>query len=454
MLVASLLFFVAFGALTAVELAIDRDAFKGNQTALDELRGAKLGDEGRMTATSWPQWRGLRRDGVAHCPNLRTPWPDDGLPVLWTVKDAGAGYSSFAVAAGRVYTMLREGDQEVVVCWKADRGPSPEGAALWRRAYPCPKPPTDHGSGPRATPTYDDGRLYTVGVTGLFHCLNAETGEVLWKHDLQAEFRGQMPQWGYAFSPLVEGDLVYTIPGGPDGTSVAAFDKRSGKLRWKAMDDPPGYSSPVAFTVAGQRQIVCFTGKAVAGLSPEGKVLWRVPFETAYDVNAATPLAFTIKVDAEERGCVFVTSGYNRGCMLLSVARGKDGGWTAETQYESKRLRCHFSSPVRLGDLVFGFNEATLTCLDVRSGEVKWRKGGFLKGSLILIDDYLLVQGEDGRLALGKASAKAFAPIALAQPMEVERCWTLPALADGLLYVRGGTKDKTTILCLDLRKRS
>jgi outer membrane protein assembly factor BamB len=446
-LLASLLLFVAFAVLTGVQLAIERDAFKGNPQALDDLQHARI-DEGRPIAeTDWPQWRGRHRDGVAVYPDLLTEWPESGLPVVWRA-DGGAGYSSFAVVHGRLYSMMREGDQEIVFCRKADAD-----RELWRYPYDCPKPPADHGSGPRSTPTFDEGRLYTVGVTGRFLCLNADNGEVLWEHDLQKEFQGRMPQWGYAFSPLIDGDLVYTVPGGADGQAIAAFDKRSGKLRWKALDDLPGYSSPMAFTVDGQRQIVFFLGKAVVGVTPEGKELWRFPFETAWDVNAATPIVFTMKVGDQERGCVFITAGYNHGCALLSVTKEKEGGWTAAPQFESRRLACQFSSPVRYRDLIFGFNETRLTCLDLRTGRAKPIADGFFKGSLILVDDYLLVQGEDGHLALGKVDANRFNPISRARPFEVERCWTLPVLADGLLYVRGGTKDKTTILCLDLRKK-
>ncbi len=209
----------------------------------------------------WPQWRGPRRDGVSLETGLLLQWPRTGPTELWRAE-AGAGYSSFAVAAGRAYTILQDGDNEAVVCWKADTGKE-----SWRFRYPA-RYVNDWGSGPRSTPTVDGDYVYTVGATGLFHCLKADTGAKLWQHNLLEEFNAENLTWGVSFSPLIEGDLIYTNPGGPNGGSLAAFNKRSGKLVWKALDDAAGYSSPIAITAAGVRQIVFFTGKHLVGVAP------------------------------------------------------------------------------------------------------------------------------------------------------------------------------------------
>src|SRR5262249_3018145 len=152
------------------------------------------------------------------------------------------------------------------------------------------------GSGPRSTPTIDGDRVYAVGATGVFHCLNAATGERMWRHDLLEEFGATNLSWGVSFSPLIEGNLVLTNPGGPDGKSIVAFDKISGKVAWQAFDDSASYSSPIAVTAAGRRQVIFFTGSYVAGIDPaDGTVLWKYPWKNSTDVNAATPIAFSAR---------------------------------------------------------------------------------------------------------------------------------------------------------------
>src|SRR5262249_2955540 len=151
---------------------------------------------------------------------------------------------------------------ETVGCWDAATG-----QVLWKYPYAC-KYENDYGSGPRATPTVDGDFVYTVGAAGLFHCLKAATGEKIWRHDLLGEFQAENLRWGVSFSPLIDGDRIFTNPGGPNGNSLAAFDKRDGKLLWKALDDLAGYGSPVISTAAGVRQVVFFTGKHLVSVSP------------------------------------------------------------------------------------------------------------------------------------------------------------------------------------------
>jgi outer membrane protein assembly factor BamB len=325
---------------------------------------------------------------------------------------------------------------EAVVCRDVRSG-----AEVWRFHYP-----NDYserfGSGPRSTPAVDGDRIYAVGPTGIFHCLRADTGERLWRHDLLEEFHGRTMQYGVSFSPLVEGDLVYATPGGPDGNAVVAFDKVSGRVVWKALDDPMGYSSPIAVTAAGVRQLLVLTNEALVSLSPtDGKVYWRYPWKTANGFNIATPLAFG--------DYVLISSAYGKGCALLEIAAERDGSLCARRVYEHNRLRNYFASSIRWGNHLYGFDEKDLVCMDLHTGVEAWREKGirsFGKGSLLAAAGHLIVLGESGTLWLIEATPAGYREKASCR-VSTNKCWTVPVLADGKLYVR----DESHLVCLDVR---
>jgi outer membrane protein assembly factor BamB len=429
---------------------LDLERYHSNPSQLRKLTAAQFPavDPLPASASDWPQWRGLRRDGVSLETGLLTTWPTDGPRVVWR-KPLGRGFSSIAVAAGRLITMCeqavddkQDGNKpssyhEAVVCWDAETGQE-----HWSFRYP------NHfherfGSGPRSTPAVDGDCVYAVGPTGIFHCLKAATGEKVWRHDLMQEFQGRPMQYGVSFSPLVEGDLVYTMPGGPSGNAVAAFDKRSGALAWKALDDPIGYSSPIAITAAGVRQILVFTNAALVSLSPaDGKVLWRFPWVTADGFNIATPLGFG--------NYVFISSAYGKGCALVEITAQADGGLDAGLVYEHNRMRNHFASSVRHGDYIYGFDQTDLVCMKIRSGKIMWREKGarsFGKATLIIADGHLIIMGEDGRLVLAEATPEGYREKASFQITQF-KCWTVPAISAGKLYFR----NEAEAACLDLRR--
>jgi outer membrane protein assembly factor BamB len=437
-LFASLACFLIFLALAG--LVYFRDPAYSDAARLQELLHAKLADNPTDT-TDWPQWLGPNRNGVSAETDLLAKWPDDLLTSCkaWE-QPVGTGFSSLAVAAGRAYTLMQDGDDEAVICWDAETG-----RELWRFRYPA-KYVNGQGSGPRSTPAVDGDLVYTVGATGRMYCLKTHPGsaggEVVWSRDLLTEFYAKNLSWGVSFSPLVEGKLVYVNPGGPNGQSVAALDKYTGKTVWHALDDPAGYSSPVTATLAGKRQVIFFTAHELAGLSAtDGTVYWRYPWKTDYDVNAATPLV--------AGDYVFVTSGYGHGCGLLKI-EADSGGMAAHPVYldgrRNARLRSQFSSPVRYKGHLYGFNETELTCLDFRTGEVCWRQKGYDKGSLLVAGGRLIILGEFGRLALVETNPAGFHEISAVQFTE-QKCWTVPALAAGRLYLR----EPGRVVCLDLR---
>jgi outer membrane protein assembly factor BamB len=329
-------------------------------------------------------------------------------------------------------TQLRTG--EGVICLDAEKG-----SERWQFIYPG-QYEERMGSGPRSTPVVDEGHVYAVGPTGVFHCLRADTGERIWRHDLLKEFHAKQPRYGVSFSPLVDGELVYALPGGPNDGCVAAFEKCSGRLVWHALGDEPGYSSPVCATLAEVRQLLVLTNEALVSLSPaDGRIYWRYPWPIKDGFNIATPLTFG--------NYVFISSAYGKGCALLEVTSNADGSLRVQEVYEHNRMRNYFASSVRYGEHVYGFDNSDLACMELRTGTVVWRERGFRKGSLLIADGRLIVLAEHGRLALAEAAPEGYRERAAFQ-ISKNKCWTVPVLAGGRLYVR----DENHLYCLDLRK--
>jgi outer membrane protein assembly factor BamB len=314
-----------------------------------------------------------------------------------------------------------------------------------------------YGSGPRATPTVHEGRVYALGTTGTFVCLGTKdpagaATELLWQHDLTTEFAADVPQWGFASSPLIEGDLVVVQAGGRNG-SVVAFNRVTGALAWTAGSEPNGYSSPVAATLGGERMIVAVTGKSVVGIRPsDGRVLWSLPWETQFSGNIATPLVIG--------DYVFVSSSYSKGCMLVRVAGSGDAVRAERVYFRSNRvMRNHHSTCVYRDGYLYGFDDVTtggrceLRCVDLRKGEAveDWigrtpDNRDVVKGSLILADKYLLGLTQTGTLFLADADPKEF--LLRGQVPGVltgSDTWALPVLVDGRIYLRDATK----VVCLD-----
>jgi outer membrane protein assembly factor BamB len=357
----------------------------------------------------------------------------------------GRGFSSVAIANGRLFTMEEEAPpngpgasaprrHEAVICHDAH-----DGREVWRFHYPN-EYDERFGAGPRSTPTVDDQHVYAVGPTGIFHCLRADTGGMVWRHDLRQEFHGRKMRYGVSFSPLVDGELVYATPGGPDSNAVVAFDKQSGRVVWKALNDEMGYSSPIMATMAGVRQLLVLTNEALVSLSPtDGTVSWRYLWQTQNGFNIATPLAFG--------NYVFISSAYGKGCALLEVRAEADGSQRPYRVYEHNRMRNYFASSVLWGDYLYGFDEMDLVCMNVRTGRLAWREKGirsFRKGSLLLVGGYLIIFGEGGTLSLAEATPAGYHEAASYRVSE-NKSWTVPAWAQGRLYIR----DESQLVCLD-----
>jgi outer membrane protein assembly factor BamB len=434
--IALVLLVIFVGQIFLQQYLLQAGAFEDPEQ-IKKLKDVKLVDAGKPT-NDWPQWRGPNRDGVSTETGLITSWPDSGPRVLWEVP-LGQGFSAPVVAQGRLYTFFQEDDQECVVCWDAEKG-----TEEWRFRYAAHYK-NQFGNGPRSTPTIDGDLLYTVGGTGIMHCLRTKPqtpgGEVVWSKNLLTEFAAPNLSWGVSFSPLVVGERVYVCPGGPGGNSVAALDKNTGDILWKALDDPASYSSPVPITVAGESQILFVTARNLAGLSPDkSEVLWQFPWVTnAEGVTIATPIVV--------QDYVFISSGYNRGCALVKIDK-TEGAFTPRRVFENKKMRNHISTSVRYKDHLYGFNEMVLTCMEFRTGKVVWAENFHERGSVLVADGQLILLGESGLLALAEASPKGHNETARWVTGLQNPCWTVPVLANGRLYLR----DPKKLMCLDFRR--
>ena len=382
-------------------------------------------------ADDWPSFRGPNYDGHSSETGLSTAWPDAGPTVLWQTP-LGNGFSGITAADGRVYTLYSRGGRELATSLDAETG-----EVLW--ATDIDRERKDRfGDGPRSTPPVDGGALFAVSALGKLQALDATTGENLWSRDLAGEFGARVPEFGVSASPIVEGDLLLVNAGGKGGHAIIAFDKTSGEVAWSAESDLPGYASPVAFTVGGLRQAVFFTGSnVVAVAAASGKVLWKQPWKTAYNINAASPIFI-----APDK--LFVSSGHDTGAALFRL--GESAPARPTILWKTREMRNHFSSSVYYQGHIYGFDNKNFKCIDATTGENRWRKGSLGHGSLFYADGHLIVLSEDGQLLLVEASPKAYREKASHQVAEAKH-WTVPTLYQGRLYVR----NEHDLFCLKLK---
>ena len=377
---------------------------------------------GAALAADWPQFRGPNRDGVARETGLLKSWPAGGPRVLWKIP-AGEGYSQIVVSNGRLFTLYGQGGQEVAVALDAATGKQ-----LWKVAIDR-KYQSDMGNGPRSTPTVDGDLVYVLSANGKLAALGAKDGRKVWERDLRKELGARVPGWGVSTSPLVEGNLLLVDVGGSSGKSLAAFDKKTGKVVWTSQSDSAGYSAPIAVTVGGVRQVIFFTGTSVVSVSPkDGRLFWRVPWRTDWDVNAATPIFV-----APDK--VFISSGYGVGAALFQI---KAAGGKAEVDevWRSRGMKNQFSSSVLHNGTIYGFDDSTFKAIDAATGKEHWKQRGFSHGSLIAADGHLVVLSERGcDLALVEATPQDYREKGRTEVLS-GKCWTAPTVANGRLYLR------------------
>ena len=374
------------------------------------------------SAGEWPNWRGPNHDGIS----TETDWTPAAVrarKIAWEAQ-VGAGYSTMAVANGKVYTAGNfNKDTDVVSCLDAATGKQ-----LWRYEYPEPLAPKFYSGGCSATPTVNDGKVYFASKSGKACCLNADTGKVIWNK----EFGRKAPTWGFASSALIHGKAaIFNV-----GRSGMAYDKDTGAVLWSSADDTCGYATPVPFKHNGKPALALFAKDSLTAVAPDdGKVLWSYPWQTEHDANIADPVVSGSQA--------FITSGYGRGASVVDFA-----GAEPKKVWENKNMRTHMSPPVLIKGYLYGFDDNRLTCLDWKTGEQKWDEKSPKKGALMAAGNKLIVLGESGRLAIVEATPTAYQEIAAAEVVD-GTCWTMPVLAAGRILVRNSIGH---LVCLDVRK--
>ncbi|HEV3469461.1 MAG TPA: PQQ-binding-like beta-propeller repeat protein [Pyrinomonadaceae bacterium] len=391
-------------------------------------------------SVEWPQWRGPNRDGVVAGASAPVTWPKE-LKEQWRVT-VGVGHSSPVVSEGRVYQFARQGEEEVLIALDAATGKE-----LWKAAglpapYEMNPAARGHGKGPKSTPVVADGRVFTLGITGVLSAHDAKTGRLVWRKDFSKQYPVTSPLYGTAMSPLVEGGLLVAHVGGHDRGALTAFDPATGAVRWSYDADGPAYSSPIVFTAGGERQIVTFTQKEFVSVSAAtGKLLWKLPAKTMYDTNCNTAVAYkdTIIFSPEGKGIVAVRP----------VRQG--GAWAAQEVWANAENELYMSSPVLHGNILFGLSarkKGQFFALDAATGKTLWQGEGRAgeNAALLNLGGTLLALTNDAVLLVLPADAKAFAPAAR-YTVAASPTWAHPVFLGDRILV----KDETTLASLSLK---
>jgi outer membrane protein assembly factor BamB len=394
----------------------------------------------RLWADDWPQWLGPQRDGVWRESGILETLPATGLKVRWRAK-VGLGYSGPVVADGRVYVTDRQripSEVERVLCLEEETG-----RPLWTCSYPCSYRGVGYASGPRASPTVHQGKVYTLGATGQLLCLDAATGRVIWKKDLAKEYRARPPRYGMSAAPLVEGDLLVVCAGGEPDACVVAFHMDTGREVWRALADRPSYSAPVATTAGGKRQVIVWTGDSVTSLDPTtGKPFWQVPFP----MNR-TPLALATPV---RHGDFLLLVSFENGSKLLKLDRDRPA---ASVVWETKlRPNSLMGTPLfQGGHFYVADNYGEFQCVDAATGKRVWgtRKptGETQWGESVHLTpngDRVFLFNDRGQLIVARLSAGGYQELSRADLIEPtigakeERAvaWAHPAYANKHILVR------------------
>ena len=316
------------------------------------------------------------------------------------------------------------------------------GRELWAHGWDAEFKEWMGGDGPRATPTWAEGRVYALGATGELRVLEAATGTLAWRINILDDNAAENLQWGMAASPLVVDDLVIVLPGGPAGRSVVAYDRRTGARRWSALNDKQAYSAPMLATIDGRRQVLIITARRLVSLTPErGELLWEYPWPTANDINASQPLLLP------PGNRVLLSSGYGHGAAVIEVTN-EGGRYGTRLVWEHGRLKNRFSSSVVHDGFIYGLDETILTCVNAGTGEVTWKGGRYGHGQFLLASGHLILLTEEGALVLVRATPERHEEIARVPVLE-GKTWNHPALDNGRLLVR----NLAQMAAFDLRPR-
>jgi outer membrane protein assembly factor BamB len=405
----------------------------------------------RAAVAEWPGWRGPNRDAVSTETGLLGEWKAPGPPLAWKATGLGGGFSSVAIAGGRIFTMGdREGKQHVFALSQAD------GKALWSANV---GPPHDETyGGPRGTPTVDGELVYALGTDGDLVCLEAASGKERWRKSLVRDFGGRvMSGWKFSESPLVDGDRLVVTPGAKDGALVA-LDKKTGRELWRTAipdlgpqgKDGAAYSSVVVSNAAGVRQYVQLLGRGLVGVrASDGAFLWGYNRIANNVANISTPIV--------RANWVFASTGYQTGSVLLELHKTAEGGVAARELYflDGKTLQSHHGGLVLVGNHVYGGHGQKAgfpICVEFTTGKVVWggniRNAGSGSAAVLYADGNLYFRYENGTMLLVQATPEGYHERGSFTIPDVGLSWSHPVIVDGRLYLR----EQDRLYCYDVRR--
>jgi outer membrane protein assembly factor BamB len=396
--------------------------------------GAPAPAASKAVRNYWTEFRGPNRDGRYDETKIRTDWPAEGLRLLWK-QPIGGGYASFVVAEGMAFTIEQRRSQEIVAAYDVESG-----REVWTHGWDAEFRESMGGDGPRATPTWEAGRLWSLGAEGDLFCFDAKTGKVNWSKNILSDNGAQNLQWGMSGAPLIVDDKVVVLPGGKSGKSVVAYNKLTGAPVWRSLNDTQAYVSPMLVTLAGRRQIMVVTANRIVGLAPEGgALLWQASWNTDMGINVSQPIV----IDATH---FFISSGYGKGAALVEITASREG-LEARKVWEkaTKAMNNKFNSAVLHEGYAYGLDEGILACVDVKTGEQRWKGGRYGYGQVVLASGHLIVITDQGELVLVKATPDKHTEVARFSAIE-GKTWNNPAIANGRLLVR----NQTQMACFDL----
>lgn len=389
-------------------------------------------------AGDWPQWRGPNRDGRSSESGLLDRWPAGGPKLLWKAAGLGRGFGSVSVLGDRLFTTGEGPEHSRVLALRVA-----DGKVIWTSAALGKK--GGDPVGPQASPAVDGEAVYAMSQFGDVVCFDAATGKERWRKNLTQDFGGERPGWEYSESPLLDGDRLAVVPGGPRG-AVAALNTRDGRLLWqsKAITDPAHHSSLVAADIDGVRQYILLTAKSVAGIEARtGALLWRAD-RTGETAVVPTPICAGHHV--------YVTSGYGAGCNLFEVHKA-DARFTVRQVYAKPEISNHHGGVIKVGDYVYGHcNSGNWMCQEFLSGRIAWKNKGVGKGAVAYADGALYCRNEGGKgtVALVEATPDGYRERGRFDPPDRSRenSWAHPVVAGGRLYLR----DQDILLCYEVKR--
>jgi outer membrane protein assembly factor BamB len=377
-----------------------------------------------LIASDWPEWRGPHRDGVVS--EQPSTWPEK-LNLKWKTE-VGIGHASPIMAGGSIYDFARQGNEEIILSIDPSNG-----KIRWKQQYTAPykmnEAAVSHGEGPKSTPLYSNGRLYTFGISGILSAFDAETGKPIWRLDFVKQYKEGAPDFGTAMSPILDSGLLIAHVGGTKLGALTAFDAATGTVKWSWIGDSPAYASPIVVELGGVRQVVTQTHSNIVGVAlASGKLLWKIPFKTGYDQNIVTPVLYKDTL---------IFSGLDKGVFAVRLNHAADA-WTTQTVWQNKDVAMYMNSPVLSGDLLFGFShlkKGQLFCLDARTGATLWtgppRAGD--NAAILASSTTLFALTTDAQMLIAKPTAKALGEIRHYE-MADSPTWAHPVvLPDGFL---------------------